>query len=251
MAATVPTDIMETLGNLVNEGDISSQQLAVIASSKADVTGSIVRGIHNMQPPRDSHPDVFAKAVQELLRPTPSWPQRSLPSFLPPANDVPSAVRNPWAVKRNWLPAQIEKALDCVFMCGGNINVSAAARQTLIPRRTLEGWVLKPPKKLTTYSIFRGGHAGPKTAMSAYIEAQLVKLIALANDEGEETCTNWVLSFARDLAERDDFEPSISEGWFYRYRHRALLEGIHIRGRTPSEIFQNVATRQKGAGVNQ
>ena len=79
--------------------------------------------------------------------------------------------------------------------------------------------------------------------MSAYLEAQLTKLIELANNEGEETCMSWVQSFARDLAQREDFKAS--EGWFYRYRHREFLHGISVQGRTPSEIFQNQATKEQ------
>lgn len=239
----MPEGVMQTLGAFVDQGALSSQELAFVASSKADVTDRVVRGIQNMEALRDSHPDVFKKAVKELVNAT---QRNSFPSFLPPVNGDSvrhqTAVHNQWAVKHNWLPDQITKALECVEACGGNVS-EAARRMSWIPRRTLEGWVLRPPKKLEVHAVFRGGHAGPKTAMSAHIEAQLIKLIKLANEEGEETCINWVLTFARDLADRDDFQPS--EGWFYRYRHRALLAGVPISGRTPSEIFQNVRTRQR------
>ena len=40
---------MQTLGEFVDQGDLSSQQLAFVVSSKADVTDPVVRGIQNME----------------------------------------------------------------------------------------------------------------------------------------------------------------------------------------------------------
>ena len=100
---------MEAMGALVDTGDLAPQQLAFVASAKADVTSDIVHGIRNMQTLRGSHPDAFAKAVNHLLT---STQHRSFPSFLPAKkNDsVSSSMRNcncnPRAVKHNWLPAQ-------------------------------------------------------------------------------------------------------------------------------------------------
>jgi hypothetical protein len=135
----------------------------------------------------------------------------------------------------------MEKAINHVMICDG--NVSEAARQLNMPQQTLSDWWTHPPKKLQTQSRFKSGPSGPKPALSAHVEAKLAELIKLANEEGETTCLSWVQSFARDLADREDFQAS--EMWFYRYRHRALLEGVPIRGRTLSEIFQNQLTKDR------
>lgn len=40
---------MQTLGAFVDQGALSSQELAFLTSSKADVTDRVVRGIQNME----------------------------------------------------------------------------------------------------------------------------------------------------------------------------------------------------------
>jgi hypothetical protein len=67
---SIPEDVMEAMGALVDTGDLAPQQLAFVASAKADVTSDIVHGIRNMQTLRGSHPDAFAKAVNHLLTST-------------------------------------------------------------------------------------------------------------------------------------------------------------------------------------
>lgn len=175
----------------------------------------------------------------------------SFPSFLPARPGHPNTDSNlpnlfhGHALRRNYSTAQIEKALEQVHLCNG--NVSQAARDLHIPQQTLAGWYAHPPKKLFTRQRFKAGPSGPKPILSEYLEAKLAELIHLGNEEGETTCLAWVQSFARDLAEREEFQAS--EMWFYRVRHRALLQGMPIKGRTPSEIFQNQITKDRAVEI--
>lgn len=111
-------------------------------------------------------------------------------------------------MRRNFTPRDIEVALDRVSAFNGNI--SRAAADLGIARRTLNAWYLHPPQKLSSQSTYKCGASGPNPAVCAFIEAQITELVRIGTEHGEETTKTWILNMARELQARD----TLGEGWF-------------------------------------
>lgn len=211
--------------------------LANASTLDEDGLNTFVQGVRNLKALEENFVIAYHQGMQALMAQFRS-PVVSLSSRMTLRSQItPDSLPLNKPLRHNYSPAQIQEGIQRVNMCNGNIT--QAATELNMSRRTLNTWWLHPPAKLSTTSTFKSGASGPQPVLCAFIEAQISALIRIGNAEGEETTKSWILNFANELANRDP----LGEGWFYRFRHREFLRGRNIRGRTPSDIFQNQETR--------
>lgn len=162
---TVPSDVLNILAELVECKILEPTDLANASTLDEDGLNIFVQGVRNLKALEENFVIAYHQGMQALMVQFRS-PVVSLSSRMTLRSQItPDSLPLNKPLRHNYSPAQIQEGIQRVNMCNGNIT--QAATELNMSRRTLNTWWLHPPAKLSTTSTFKSGASGPQPVLCA------------------------------------------------------------------------------------